>query len=139
MKINIALVGDYNVNVTAHIAIPIALQLAGLALAVNVEFTWLATDTIVNDNSLVGFDGIWCVPGSPYRHMDGALIAIGYARQQGIPFLGTCGGCQHALIEFARHVLGIMDADHAEIAPNAGALLITPLSCSPSSSAKRKG
>ena len=128
MKINIALVGDYNVNVTAHIAIPIALQLAGLALAV-----------IVNDNSLVGFDGIWCVPGSPYRHMDGALIAIGYARQQGIPFLGTCGGCQHALIEFARHVLGIMDADHAEIAPNAGALLITPLSCSPSSSAKRKG
>jgi CTP synthase (UTP-ammonia lyase) len=61
--------------------------------------------------------------------MDGALRAIRYAREHRRPFLGTCGGFQHALIEFARHVLGLHDADHAESNPNASTLLMAPLSC----------
>ncbi|MEO7598840.1 MAG: hypothetical protein ABIV50_07905, partial [Opitutus sp.] len=48
----------------------------------------------------------------------------------GRPFLGTCGGFQHALIEFARNVLGINEADHAETNPNADALVVTRLTCS---------
>jgi CTP synthase (UTP-ammonia lyase) len=61
--------------------------------------------------------------------MAGALRAIRFAREHRRPFLGTCGGFQHALIEFARNVLGLTDVDHAESNPNASKLLMTPLSC----------
>jgi CTP synthase (UTP-ammonia lyase) len=62
--------------------------------------------------------------------MDGALRAIRYAREHGVPFLGTCGGFQHALIEYARSALGLREAEHAESTPGAGVQLIAPLSCS---------
>ncbi len=78
---------------------------------------------------LDSYDGIWCVPGSPYANMDGALHAITFARQQLIPFLGTCGGSQHALIEYARNMLGLAEADHAESNPTSELPLIAPLSC----------
>ena len=55
---------------------------------------------------------------------------IRHARETGTPFLGTCGGFQHALIEFARGVLRLLDAEHAETSPDAERLLISPLSCS---------
>jgi CTP synthase (UTP-ammonia lyase) len=61
--------------------------------------------------------------------MDGALHAITLARQHLIPFLGTCGGSQHALIEYARNVLGLVEADHAETNPTSDLPLIAPLSC----------
>jgi CTP synthase (UTP-ammonia lyase) len=61
--------------------------------------------------------------------MEGALRAIRCAREQGRPFLGTCGGFQHAIIEYARNVLGWADAEHAETAPNAARPVITPLTC----------
>jgi CTP synthase (UTP-ammonia lyase) len=62
--------------------------------------------------------------------MDGALAAIRHARETGLPFLGTCGGFQHALIEVARSVLGFANADHAESSPDGEMLLIDRLSCS---------
>jgi len=62
--------------------------------------------------------------------MTGALNAIRYSRESGLPLLGTCGGCQHVAIEFARNVLGLTDAGHAESDPYASKLIITPLSCS---------
>jgi CTP synthase (UTP-ammonia lyase) len=61
--------------------------------------------------------------------MEGALRAIRYAREQGVPFLGTCGGFQHALIEYARNVLGLRTADHAESNPYAELPLMVPLTC----------
>jgi CTP synthase (UTP-ammonia lyase) len=61
--------------------------------------------------------------------MDGALAAIRYAREQQRPFLGTCGGFQHALIEYARNSLGWVAADHAESNPSASMPLIAPLTC----------
>jgi CTP synthase (UTP-ammonia lyase) len=61
--------------------------------------------------------------------MDGALHAIRFAREHGRPFLGTCGGFQHAVIEYARNVLGWADAEHAETAPEAARPVIAPLSC----------
>ena len=62
--------------------------------------------------------------------MDGALQAIRYAREQQIPMLGTCGGCQYMIIEYARNVLNMHEADHAESNPTSSMLMITPLVCS---------
>jgi CTP synthase (UTP-ammonia lyase) len=57
------------------------------------------------------------------------LLAIRHAREQQRPFLGTCGGFQHALIEYARNVLTWSDADHAESSPDAARAVIAPLAC----------
>src|SRR5205809_607084 len=76
------------------------------------------------------FHGIWCVPGSPYRSMDGALRANRFARENGRPFLGTCGGFQHAIIESLRNVAGLKHADHAESNPDAKMPVIVRLACS---------
>ncbi len=121
----IALIGDYNPDVIAHRAIPQALTLAGAP-----DFEWIGTERLISAAALDGVGGIWCVPASPYRHMDGALLAIRVARESGRPFLGTCGGFQHAIVEYARHVLGWADADHAETAPDAARAVIAPLACS---------
>jgi CTP synthase (UTP-ammonia lyase) len=128
-RIRIGLVGDYNPLVIAHQAIPRALSLAGKALEISVDQEWLPTQQIRSPGRVEGFDGLWCVPATPYKSMQGALCAIQFARQQGRPFLGTCGGFQHAIIEYARSVLGWVDADHAETAPDAARLVITPLAC----------
>ncbi|WP_395610901.1 CTP synthase [Pseudomonas sp. B22129] len=127
--LHLALIGDYNPDVTAHQAIPVALQQAADSLELNVHLQWLDTDTITSTPPLHRFDGFWCVPASPYRDTDGALRAIQFAREQRRPFLGTCGGFQHAVLEYARNVLGWADAEHGELAPGAKRAVITPLSC----------
>src|SRR5207302_1505383 len=97
-----------------------------------VETTWLPTATLAGQSSekLRDFHGLWCVPGSPYESLEGALEAIRFARTNGVPFLGTCGGFQHAIIEYARNVLGLADADHTETNPGAVLPLISLLACS---------
>ena len=127
--IRIALIGDFDPQVTAHQAIPVALEMAAEHSSLNVQWQWLATDEIHSETPLHPFDGFWCVPASPYRNMDGALLAIRFAREQQRPFLGTCGGFQHAVLEYARNVLGWSDAEHGETAPDAARALLTPLSC----------
>ncbi|WP_260962383.1 CTP synthase C-terminal region-related (seleno)protein [Pseudomonas citri] len=127
--LRIALVGDQDPHITAHRAIPIALERVGRQTGLDIHFQWLATDLIIDDTALNAFDGIWCVPGSPYRNEDGALRAIRFAREQRRPFLGTCGGFQHALLEYARNVMGWTDAAHGETSPDAERALLTPLSC----------
>ena len=126
----IALIGDYDASVPAHQAIPLALKLADDRLSVPTNFEWIATEAITGTTHLSKFDGVWCVPASPYRSMDGALTAIRFARENERPFLGTCGGFQHAVVEYARNVLGWADADHGETASGAQRLVITPLECS---------
>jgi CTP synthase (UTP-ammonia lyase) len=126
----IALIGDYDASVPAHQAIPLALGLASERAGHRTRFEWIPTDEIDGTTRLSAFDGVWCVPASPYRSMDGALTAIRFARESSIPFLGTCGGFQHAVIEYARNVLGWADAEHGETAPDAQRLVITPLACS---------
>lgn len=128
-RVKVALVGDYNAAIAAHRAIPEALRLTSEALGVAVEHDWLATDSLVDDASLMAYDGIWCVPGSPYVATEGALRAIRFAREQGVPFLGTCGGFQHALLEYARNRLGWTEAEHGELSPHAPTPLIAPLAC----------
>jgi CTP synthase (UTP-ammonia lyase) len=129
--INVLLIGDYSDSVVAHGAIPKALALAGAKLGIKVTHEWVATDYIPSSNSLSSKkpSAIWCVPGSPYHSMQGALTAIRYARENKIPFLGTCGGFQHALIEYARNVLQIPGADHTESNPETKTPVISKLSC----------
>ena len=126
----VGLVGDYDQTVPAHQAIPLALQQAAETLKVELAFGWVPTNEITSASRIASFSGVWCVPASPYRNMDGALLAIRHARENGIPFLGTCGGFQHAVIEYARNVLGWKDAEHAETAPEAKRAVITQLECS---------
>ncbi|HTO82077.1 MAG TPA: CTP synthase [Methylomirabilota bacterium] len=130
MTAQIGLVGDYDAGVTAHQAIPRALALAEASVGARLAFRWLPTESIDSDAVVAPFDALWCVPASPYRSMDGALRAIRFAREAGRPFLGTCGGFQHAVVEYARNVLGWADAEHAETAPDAARPVITPLACS---------
>lgn len=128
-SISIGLIGERDDTVPAHQGIPRSLQGAAEALGLCVSFEWLSTDRIVNAETVSKFHGIWCVPATPYRSMDGALLAIRYARENQLPFLGTCGGFQHAIIEYARHVLGWADANHAESAPGAVRTVISALDC----------
>ena len=127
--LRIALVGDYNADVIAHQAIPLALDDAAAVLEVPVEYRWIATRDMHSADSLADFDGIWLVPASPYQNTEGALIAVRYARENSLPFLGTCGGFQHAILEYARNVMGWEDAAHAET-DTEGRMVIAPLTCS---------
>ena len=128
-SLRIAILGDRDDAITAHRAIPLALSNAAQALDTALSAHWLATDEVAGDAPLAAFDAVWCAPGSPYRSLDGALAAIRHARSAGVPFLGTCGGFQHAVLEFARHVLHWADAMHAESDPGAGRPVIAPLAC----------
>lgn len=129
--VRVALIGDYNPEVTAHRAIPQALELAGRARRCRVEAMWCHTASLSDvPAQLADFDGEWCVPASPYASMTAALRAIQYARETPLPFLGTCGGFQHAIVEYARNVRGMADADHGETNPEAAQAVISPLSCS---------
>jgi len=131
----VALVGDRSANTRAHARIPHLFDALrdrdGLAL----DAYWIPTpDAELRD--LGGFDAIWVVPGSPYASEAGAVAAVRTAREQGIPYLGTCGGFQHAMLEYARNVCGLGGVQHAEnlaargAGPTGDELLIVPLECS---------
>lgn len=122
----IALVGDFNQQQKSHQAIPRALSAVPDG---NLEGVWVPTESVGKGEQLAEFDGIWCVPGMPYRNADGALAAIQYARVSRTPFLGTSAGFQYALIEYARNVLGFGDAEHQKSHPKAAMPLISPLGC----------
>src|SRR5262249_45504713 len=102
---SIGLIGDYCDSVVAHQAIPKALKSAGETLGLAAHFEWIPTEEITSAARIADFTGLWCVPASPYRNMNGALLAIRHARESTVPFLGTCGGFQHAIVEYARNVL----------------------------------
>ena len=132
VTLRVGLVGDYNPDVRAHVAIPKALDLTADVTGYKSNVTWVETSALgVNvEEQLRPFDALWCVPASPYADMEGALSAIRFARESGRPFLGMCGGFQHALIEYARNALGLAGADHAETNPTVELALVTPLTCS---------
>jgi CTP synthase (UTP-ammonia lyase) len=131
MKSTVALVGDYSPGVIAHRAIPRALELACAAAKRDLTWQWVATRDVRHAARDLGrFSAVWLVPASPYENMAGALEAVRFARETKRPFLGTCGGFQHALIEFARNFAGLPAADHAETNPRGGTLVVAPLACS---------
>jgi CTP synthase len=131
VKPRVALVGDYSESVTAHRAIPVALRISRDKLGVDVSWEWVATRSISDPAAdLREFSAVWTVPASPYENEEGAIAAIRWARVGRRPFLGTCGGFQHALLEFARNVAGVAGAAHAETSPGSADLVVTALSCS---------
>ncbi|MEV1179071.1 gamma-glutamyl-gamma-aminobutyrate hydrolase family protein [Nonomuraea sp. NPDC049784] len=122
----IALVGDRSPSVRSHVRIPLVVEALRERDDIALDPYWISTTDV---SGLERFDGIWVVPGSPYRDEAGAVEAARIAREQRIPFLGTCGGFQHMLLEYARHVCGL-DVAHAENEPGAREFLLTPLACS---------
>lgn len=126
--ISIALVGDRSPAVRAHTRIPALLDV--LRESEDLDVYWVPTPDAEDPDALRGFAGIWLVPGSPYKSPEGAVAAARYARTTGTPFLGTCGGFQHAMLEFARNVCGFGGARHAEYGPAGDDELIVELACS---------
>ena len=130
--VRIGILGDFNPEFRSHHATNDSLQHAARRLAIEVESTWLATPSLLEPGAtatLDSYDGLWASPGSPYKSFDGMLKGIEFARVHDRPFLGTCGGFQYALIECARNVLGIRDANTAEENPNSRNIIIYPVSC----------
>ena len=123
----IGVIGDFHTDNPTHIATNHGLRHASEALGMLFEVTWLTTD---QSHEFGDCHGLLCSPGSPYKSLDGALAGIRYARENEVPFIGTCGGFQHLVLEYARNVMGITDAAHAETDPYASHLFVTPLSCS---------
>lgn len=125
----ILILGEYDPAKETHQVTDRALVHSSAALGLKPKITWLDTDRI--DRKTLGkADGILVAPGSPYRSMERVLSAIRFAREEGIPCLGTCGGFQHIMIEYARNDLGLAEAGHAEYDPCASTLFITELACS---------
>ncbi|MBN6054950.1 hypothetical protein JYK22_23640 [Nonomuraea sp. RK-328] len=126
----IALVGDRSPGVRAHARVPPLLEALRERDGIALDAYWIPT---TEARDLDAFDGVWVVPGSPYLSERGAVEAARTAREHGIPFLGTCGGFQHMLLEYARGVCGL-DVAHAENEPEAGDggrdFLLMPLRCS---------
>lgn len=125
LQIRIGVIGDYNSENETHTSIAESLRHARGDVVVQ----WVPTE-LVSETDLSIFDGIWCAPQSPFRSFAGALAGIRYAREHGVPFLGTCAGFQHAVIEYARNVTGIPEAASEEYSSDRTALLISRLECS---------
>ncbi|MFF9622968.1 hypothetical protein [Streptomyces griseosporeus] len=126
----IALVGDRSPDVVSHTRVPLLLDALAERDRLVLDAYWIPSEDAAAEGAVRGFDAVWVLPGSPYRSEEGVLAAIRTAREDGVPFLGTCGGFQHALLEYARHVCGLTRVAHAENDPGAEDFLIEPLACS---------
>jgi CTP synthase (UTP-ammonia lyase) len=90
--LKIGIIGDYEPDLRSHIETDEALVHAASALAISLTSAWVPTQSPDRESvgtTLKPFDALWCAPGSPYQSMDGALEAIKFAREQGLPFMGT--------------------------------------------------
>lgn len=122
MTVRIAVVGDRGDHPSHR-----ALEATRGLLGPDVESWWVPTDSSTMWD-LTAFDALWLAPGSPYADDEAVLRAVRWARETGVPLLGTCGGLQYAVIEFCRSVLG-MPATHEEVdGPGPGAV-VTALPC----------
>lgn len=125
----LAILGEFNPSSETHAATNMAIEHSKKLFDIELEVRWISTDKI-SKSLLALYNGYLVAPGSPYRDMEKAILAIQYARENNIPILGTCGGFQHMIIEYARNVLGFKNAQHAEYHPDAPELFISKLSCS---------
>lgn len=130
--LRVGIVGDFDPDFRPHTATDEALEHAGDSVGIAVEVEWLPTLPLEHKahETVKQFHALWVAPGSPYQSLNGAIEAIRVAREGDWPCIGTCGGFQHMVIEYARNVLGILDAQHAEYDPYASNLFISELSCS---------
>jgi CTP synthase (UTP-ammonia lyase) len=124
VSVAIAMIGDRDTSHPSHRE----LDAVRVMLGEDVCAEWVATGSDRARN-LDEFDAIWLVPGSPYADDDAAYDAVRWARVNDIPFLGTCGGLQYAVVEFFQNVVGVADASHAESDGRDESNVIHPLVC----------
>ena len=120
-KVTIAIVGKYVALHDAYLSVAEALKHGAVACRSEVELKWVNSEEVTADNAallLKGVDGILVPGGFGQRGIEGKICAITYAREHRIPFLGLCLGMQLSIIEFARNVLGLAEADSVEFAPD---------------------
>ncbi len=129
MRRLIAVLGEYRSSYQPHQATDAAIEHSQSVLGTDFAADWVSSAEI-EPQLFERYSGIWIAPGSPYKSLENTLWAIRYAREHRVPCLGTCGGFQHLVIEYARHVLGFTDAHHAEYDPSASNLFISQLACS---------
>lgn len=127
----IAIIGEYNKDFRPHTATNESIEHSRILIDEEFIAEWVPTDFVEENLEAVikKYDGFWIAPGSPYKSLKGAIALIKHTRISSIPTLGTCGGFQHMVIEFARNVLGLEDAEHAEYDPYASKLVVNPLTC----------
>ena len=120
-EVDIAIVGKYIQLHDAYLSVVEALKHGGIANHANVHIRWIDSEHLTTENyeeSLKGLDGILVPGGFGTRGTEGKILAVQYAREHKIPFLGICLGMQVAIIEFARNVLGYHDANSIELNPD---------------------
>ena len=122
-KVTIAVVGKYVALQDAYISITDSLRHAAVANEAELDIHWVNAEEIEADDTdmakvMAGVDGILVPGGFGNRGIEGKIKAIQYAREHKIPFFGICLGMQCAVIEFARHVCGMADANSSEFNPN---------------------
>ena len=118
--VRVAVVGKYVNLRDAYLSVLEALKHGGFHHGVQVDVAWVASDDLTGDGAeevLRGADGILVPGGFGVRGVEGKVEAIRYARERGVPFLGICLGLQCAVIEFARNVCGLADANSSEFDP----------------------
>jgi len=116
-EVTIAMVGKYVQLRDAYLSVVEALKHGGFANQVRVRIQWVDAEQLSEETApslLNGVDGIVVPGGFGYRGIEGKIVAIKYARENGIPFLGLCLGLQCAVIEFARNVCGLKGANSTE-------------------------
>jgi len=119
-EVSIAIVGKYVEYEDSYKSLKEALLHGGLAHQLKVNVHWVEAEGIVGqdwERQLEGYDGILVPGGFGKRGIDGMLNAIRYARERRVPYFGICLGMQTLVIEFARHVCGLDDADSTEFNP----------------------
>ncbi|MGB3789509.1 MAG: hypothetical protein WA949_15980 [Phormidesmis sp.] len=129
MGLRVAILAEYSPTFKPHVATDTAIAHACEQQSLSVNSEWVSTEDI-NPSLLKALSGIWVAPGSPYKNTDKTLEAIRYAREHHVPCLGTCGGFQHMILEYARNVLQYKDAQSEENDPYASQLFISQLACS---------
>lgn len=127
----IAIIGEFDKDFRPHVATNEAIEHSRKIVACDFVAEWVSTEYVETnfEEVLKTYKGFWIAPGSPYKSMKGAIKLIQHTRLKKIPTIGTCGGFQHMVIEFARNVLNVKEAEHAEYNPYASKLVVNPLSC----------
>ena len=120
-KVAIGLIGKYLELQDAYKSILESFIHAGAMNECQVQIINIHSEFITDDNvfeKLAGLDGLLVAPGFGHRGVEGKIIAVKYARENGLPFFGICLGMQMAVIEFARNVLGLKEAHSTEMNPD---------------------
>jgi CTP synthase len=116
-ELEVALVGKYIELPDAYLSVTEALRHAGWAHDRSIRVRWVDSETLTPatvDERLAGVAGVLVPGGFGHRGIEGKVLAARYAREHGVPYLGLCLGLQCAVIEFARHELGLEQANSTE-------------------------